>query len=198
MPAASSKKAKAASQDDLLALCFEIIADHGWQGFSFNLLAEKAKITLADIKENFKGRGAVLTALSLRLDDAMLSVDSEELADLPLRDRIFELMMSRLEAMTTYRQGMVRLMTDATRDPELLVFTGCRLDRSMSWLQDAAGLGASGLRSRLQRHLLTAVYLKSLKTWSKDESGDLAKTMASLDKDLRRIEPFAGLQAGKR
>ena len=197
MSAASSKKAKAASKD-LLALCFELIADHGWAGFSFDSLARKAGVSLADIKREFRGRAAILDVLSARLDDAMLSVDAEELLDLPQRDRIFELMMSRLEALAPFRSGMVRLMKDGYRDAELILMTGCRIDRSMAWLQEAAGLGSSGLRSRLQRHLLTAIYLKALRTWSGDEGGDLAKTMASLDKDLRRFEPFAGLQAGKR
>jgi hypothetical protein len=71
--------------------------------------------------------------------------------------------------------------------------TACRLDRSMAWLQDAAGLRSGGLRPRLQRHILTAIYLKTLRIWLADDSTDLAKTMASLDKDLRRSESFAGL-----
>ncbi len=194
MPAAKSKKA-GSSQQDLLALCFDLIAEDGWCGFSFDGLASNAGMKLADIRKSFKSRAAVLDALSLRLDEAMLAAEREDLADLPLRDRVFELMMSRLEAMTPFRAGLIRLAKDARRDPELALNTACRLDRSMVWLQDAAGLRAAGLRSRLQRHLLAAVYLKTLKTWSKDESSDLAGTMASLDKNLRRVESFANLGA---
>lgn len=192
MPAAKPKKATTSSED-LLVLAFEIIAAVGWSGFSFNDLANRTGLTLPAIRKSFKSRSAVLDALSLRLDEAMLTVDREELIGLPLRDRVFELMMSRLEAMAPLRAGLVRLSKDARQNSELVVMTACRLDRSMAWLQDAAGLRSSGLRPRLQRHLLTAIYLKTLNTWLADDSNDLAKTMAELDKNLRRAESIAGL-----
>jgi len=192
MSAAKPKKTSASSKD-LLVIAFEVIGEIGWSDFSFNDLADRAELSLAEIRASFKSRSAILDALNLRLDEAMLAVDREELSDLPPRDRVFELMMSRLEAMAPLRAGLTRLSKDARRDSELVIMTACRLDRSMAWLQDAAGLRSGGLRPRLQRHILTALYLKTLNNWLADESADLAKTMASLDKDLRRIEDFTGL-----
>ncbi len=192
MSAAKSKKTSASSKD-LLITAFEVIAEIGWSDFSFHDLADRAGLSLAEIRASFRSKSAILDALNLRLDEAMLAVDRDELNDLPPRDRVFELMMSRLEAMAPLRAGLVRLSKDARRDSELVLMTACRLDRSMAWLQDAAGLRSGGLRPRLQRHLLTALYLKTLNSWLKDDSADLAKTRASLDKDLRRLEGFAGL-----
>lgn len=197
MAAAKSKKT-APSPEDLLRLAMEIIAETGWSGFSFSELAARAGTTLAEIRKSFRSRQALLDALTLRLDEAMLSVDPDELADLPPRDRVFELMMSRLEAMAPFRFGLIRIAKDAAREPELALTTACRVDRSMGWLREAAGLGSNGLRGRVQRHLLTGLYAKTLRTWIDDDSTDLAKTMASLDKDLRRIENFAGLSGPKR
>ena len=204
MPAAKAKSGKA-SAPDLLILAFDIIAEAGWRGFSFTALAERADLSMPEIRETFSGRGAVLDALSQRLDQAMMSIDPDEMASLPPRDRVFELMMSRLEAMAPYRPGLCRLMTDARFDPELIAMTACRLDRSLAWLQDAAGLDQGQrhsplgiIRRRLQRRLLGAVYLQVLNVWSDDDSQDLAKTMASLDKQLRRFERFAGLAAKER
>lgn len=192
MSAAKSKKSTL-SPDDLLVMALEIVAETGWCGFSFHELAHRSEMTLAEMRQTFRGKAAILDALSRRLDDAMLAVDPEELAELPPRDRVFELIMSRLEAMATFRAGLVRLSKEARRDPELALTIGCRLDRSIAWLQDAAGFRSGGLRSRLQRHLLLGVYLKTLNAWTGDESVDLAKTMAALDKDLRRIENIADL-----
>lgn len=197
MSAAKSKKSTRSS-DDLLGLALETVAETGWAGFSFNELANRADLALVEIRKHFRSKAAILDALSLFLDEAMLVVDPGELADLPPRDRVFELMMSRLEAMTPFRAGLVRLSKEGRRDPELALVIGCRLDRSMAWLQDAAGFRSSGLRSKLQRLLLTGVYLKTLGIWTVDDSGDLAKTMANLDKDLRYIENFADLRDGKR
>lgn len=191
--AAASSTADKRTGPDLLSLVFEMIAETGWHRFSFSDLAERADLTLSDIRKVFSGRSAVLDRLSTTLDEAMLAIDRGELDDLPPRDRVFELIMRRLEAMAPFRAGLLRLMKEARREPELLLMTACRLDRSIAWLQDASGLRAEGLRARVQRRLLTAVYLRTLSVWSSDESADLAKTMASLDKQLRRIEGFAGL-----
>lgn len=199
MPAAKAKSGRA-SEPDLLVLAFEIVADTGWRSFSFTELADRSNLSMADLRKTFRGRSALLDALNQRLDQAMLAVGSDDLEELPPRDRVFEMMMSRLEAMAPLRAGVCRLIKDARFDPELIAMTACRLDRSLAWLQDAAGLSdghrsspLSHLRRRLQRRLLGAVYLQALNVWAEDESQDLAKTMASLDKQLRRIENFAGL-----
>ncbi len=200
MPAAKAKSERVKAPD-LLVLAFEIIAEIGWRGFTFTELAERSKLEMADVRKTFSGRAAILEALNQRLDHAMLAVEGDDMAELPPRDRVFELMMSRLEAMTPMRAGLCRLIKDARFDPGLIAMTACRLDRSLAWLQEAAGLlqgqGATPLkliRRRLQRRLLGAVYLQTLNVWSSDESEDLAKTMASLDKQLRRIESIAGLE----
>lgn len=65
------------------------------------------------------------------------------------------------------------------------------LCRSMTWMMEAAGIETLGLRGALKVAGLTGVYLKVLKTWTEDDSPDLAKTMAALDKDLGRAESFA-------
>ena len=41
---------------------------------------------------------------------------------------------------------------------------------------------------------LAAAYLQTVRVWFGDEAADLGKTMAELDKQLRRIELFAGLR----
>ena len=119
MPAAKAKSGKA-SAPDLLILAFDVIADTGWRGFSFTALAERADLSLPEIRQTFSGRKAVLDVLNRRLDQAMLTIDPEEMEGLPPRDRVFELMMSRLEAMAPFRPGLCRLMTDARFGTELI------------------------------------------------------------------------------
>ena len=143
-------------------------------------------------------RRAVLRTLAERVDEAMLAVDRAELEGLPPRDKLFELIMRRLDALAPYRQGLARLARDARRDPCLLLPIGCRLDRSLRWMQELAGLRAHGLRARLQRRALLAVYLQTLRTWFGDDSADLAKTMAELDTLLRRVERLAGMSERRR
>jgi AcrR family transcriptional regulator len=201
MSAAKAKSERASAPDPLI-LALEIIAETGWRGFSFGDLAERAELSMGELRKTFSGRAALLDALNQRLDQAMLAVDAEDMQGLPPKDRVFELIMSRLEAMAPFRAGLCRLMRDARCDLELLAMTACRIDRSLAWLQDAASLDGARdrsplglIRRRLQRRVLGAVYLQVLRVWAADDSTDLAKTMASLDKQLRRIETLAGLKA---
>jgi len=183
-----------ATGPDLLAAAFALIGDEGWRGFSFATLARRTGVSRVEIYRQFRSRDALLDALNRRADDAMLAVDDAELAGLPPRDRVFELMMRRLEAMVPFRPGLERLARDAGRDPCLVLATACRLDRSLAWLQDAAGLRNSGVRARVARRVLGAAYLQTLRVWRKDTAPDLGKTMVELDKQLRRVQTFAGLR----
>jgi AcrR family transcriptional regulator len=182
------------SPPDLLVTAFELIAEHGWSGLSLIALARRAGVPPAEVYRELPGRAAVLQALSRRIDEAMLAYDEAELAGLPPRDRVFELLMRRLEALVPFRPGLERLARGACCDPCLLLAGACRLDRSLAWLQDAAGLRRFGLRARLARRALGAAYLQTLRVWLKDETADLGQTMAELDKQLRRVERVAGLR----
>ena len=180
---------------DLLVTAFELIAEHGWSGLSLVEVAKRAGVSPAEVYRELPGRASVLRALSRRIDEAMLAFDHAELAGLPPRDRVFELLMRRLEALVPFRPGLERLARAARCDPGLLLASACQLDRGLAWLQDSAGLRRSGVRARLARRALGAAYLQTLRVWLKDESADLGPTMAELDKQLRRVQTVAGLRA---
>jgi AcrR family transcriptional regulator len=179
---------------ELLAAAFALIGDEGWRGFSFAALARRTGVSRVEIYRRFKSRGALLRELTERIDEAMLAVDEAEIAGLPPRDRVFELLMRRLEALVPYRAGLARLAGDARRDPCVVLLTACRLDRSLMWVQDVAGLRRHGLRARLARRALGVAYLRTLRVWFKDEAADLGRTMAELDRQLRRVQSVAGLR----
>jgi AcrR family transcriptional regulator len=185
---------KSTGAPDLLVAAFELIAERGWSGLSLVAVARRAGVSPAEVARELPGRGAVLRALSRRIDEAMLALDEAELAGLPPRDRAFELLMRRLEALVPFRPGLERLARGARCDPCLALATACRLDRSLAWLQDAAGLPRFGLRARVARRALGAAYLQTLRVWFKDETADLGQTMAELDKQLRRVQSIAGLR----
>src|ERR687891_655534 len=112
----------------------------------------------------------------------------------PPRDRVFELLMCRLESLVPYRAGLARLARDARADPCVVLATACRLERSLMWLQDVAGVRRHGLRASLARRALGLAYVRAVQVWFEDEGADLGKTMAELDKQLRRIQNVAGLR----
>lgn len=184
----------AAAAPDLLVAAFALIAEDGWDGLSFATLARRTGMPVTEVYRQLPTRGAVLRLLNRRIDQAMLEVDEAELVGLPPRDRAFELLMRRLEALVPFRPGLERLARVARRDPCVVLLTLCRLDRSLAWLQDVAGLRRHGLRARIARRALSAAYLQTLRVWFGDDAADLGRTMAELDKQLRRVQGVAGLR----
>lgn len=179
---------------DLLVVAFERLAERGWDGCNATLLSRRAGVPLVEVYRQFPRRESIIRSLVRRVDEAMLGFDPADLEGLPPRDRVFELLMRRLDALGPFRDGLARLEGDARRDPGLVLVNACGFDRSMAWVQEAAELDSHGLRARLARGLIAAAYLQTLRVWLTDRSVDLAKTMAELDKQLRRIEPWAGLR----
>lgn len=179
---------------DLLVTAFELIAEEGWSRLSLVTVARRVGVAPAEVYRELPSRGALLAALTRRIDEAMLEIDEADLVGLPPRDRVFELMMARLEALVPFRPGLARLARAARGDPWVVLATAWHLERSLAWLQDAAGLRSSGLRASVARRALGAAYLQTLRVWLEDEAADLGRTMAELDKQLRRVQPFAGLR----
>jgi AcrR family transcriptional regulator len=178
---------------DLLAAAFGLIGEEGWRRFSFAALARRTGVSRVEVYRQFRTREALLGALNRRADEAMLAVDDAEITGLPPRDRVFELLMRRLEALVPYRAGLTRLARDTRVDPCVALLTACRLERSLTWLQDVAGLRCHGLRACLARRALGFAYLRTVQVWFEDTGADLGRTMAELDKQLRRVQNVAGL-----
>ena len=62
----------------------------------------------------------------------------------------------------------------------------------MAWALEAAGVTGRGCIVPIQIKALSAIYLSTMLVWLRDDSADLSKTMAALDKRLRRAERFMG------
>ncbi|MEO1544417.1 MAG: hypothetical protein AAFR75_10425, partial [Pseudomonadota bacterium] len=62
------------------------------------------------------------------------------------------------------------------------------LMESQSWMLQAAGIGTEGLKGSIRVAGLTSLYGSIVKTWLDDDDPGMAKTMAVLDRRLRRGE----------
>ena len=61
----------------------------------------------------------------------------------------------------------------------------------MGWTLEAAGVGSAGRIGALRWVGLAAVYLEAFRAWARDESEDMARTMAALDRALARADRWA-------
>lgn len=165
----------------LLAALFEQAALRGWEEASIAGAARDAGLPLDGVRARFPGKGAALLRFGLLADQAALSAGEPD--ETP-RERLFDMVMSRFDALQQHRDGVLALLRALPREPGTAALLYAATLRSMRWLLDAAGVPAGGLAGGLRAHGLVAIWLRGLRTWQGDESGDLSATMAAVDKAL--------------
>ncbi|MAO56923.1 MAG: hypothetical protein CMM61_14685 [Rhodospirillaceae bacterium] len=191
----TGKTAKADSAEILRNTVIEttmaIAARDGWRGLRLARVADESGLSLAQILIPFPDKYAVMNAFQDRIDAAMLA-EADALASGgddggDVRDRLFDLIMARFDALAPYRAAMAEIARDALRDPGSARFLP-RMARSMSRILEAAGVGATGLAGAARAKGLALVYADAFRTWLGDDTADQSKTMATLDRGLARAE----------
>jgi AcrR family transcriptional regulator len=176
---------------DLVRLAFDLLAERGWERFSFAELARRAEMGLPEVYAELPDRAALLRVLGRRLDAEMLAIDLAELDGMSPRERVFELIMRRLDAMAPYKEGLRTLARRTGRDPSLLATALCNLDRLSRRMLDAAATEDGPVMGKAARRVTGAVYLRTFSVWLDDDTPDMARTLAELDRRLQQAETVA-------
>ena len=166
----------------------DLAAQRGWRRTSLADIAAAADMELAELYRIAPSKASILAAFATRIDEAMLADPDPKLADEPIRDRLFALVMRRFDAMQPYREAVCALAAPGAADPIELACGARHLAHSMAWALEAAGIGPRGPFGCLRVKGLGAIYLLTLRVWIGDDSDDMGKTMASLDRHLKRAD----------
>jgi AcrR family transcriptional regulator len=188
-----AKKAEAKQADPakpVIEAALRLAAERGWADLALADIAAAAKLPLADLYASYPSKTAILAGLGRQVDREVLAgleAGSEE----STRDRLFDLIMKRFDALAPYRDGLSAVARDLGRDPLAALCGLGQLARSMALMLEAAGVASSGLAGTLRTKGLGAIYLATMRDWFRDDSTDKARTMAALDARLRRAESWA-------
>lgn len=178
----------------LVAAAFQVAAEKGWRSVSVATAARAAGLALARARERFPGRAAIPVRFGRLADQLALG---EAPAEGPVRDRLFDLLMKRIDALQAHRGGVLALLRALPSEPPVALLLALATRRSMRWMLDAAGVSTAGVRGELRVRGLVAVWLWTVRAWRGDESEDLSGTMAALDAALRRAEQAADWLGGR-
>jgi hypothetical protein len=179
---------------DLARAALTLAVDTPWREVALTQLAAATGRPLADLF------GATLWEIVDCAEEAFdrAIADGAEKLDpsQSVRDRLFDLVMRRFEAMEQHRVAVLAMEQGVDRDPTLLASAHQRNVRTARWVLALAGLEADGMTGQARAQGLGVIIGQARAAWRGDDAGDFAKTMASLDKNLRRAEEMFGRWAG--
>jgi AcrR family transcriptional regulator len=172
------------SRGRILAAALECAARQSWAEVTLADIAEAAKLTLPDLRNEFGSKPEILAGLVRAVDDEVLKRAPRRAQDQSARDALFDVIMSRFDALGPYKAAIKSIHASGPADLSL----ARPLLSSMHWMLEAAGIPTDGAAGGLRVTGLATVYASVFRTWLEDEDPGLAGTMAALDRRLRRAE----------
>lgn len=190
--AAGRKKAAGDRRVRAIRAALDLAAAEKWQRVTLDAVAAKAGLTPEALAEQFRSKRDLAAAILGAVDDRMVAggVYGADDAD-SVRDRLFDVLMRRFEAMAPDKAAYRSILEGSACDPKSALAMLCRFRRVMALTLETAGVSAAGPCGMLKAKGLGAVYLCALAAFFKDDAPDMAKTMAALDKSLRRAGAVA-------
>src|SRR5205823_11507894 len=120
----------------------------------------------------------------------------DDMGEEPPRERLFDVLMRRLELLEPHKAAVRSLQRSAARNPGLALALNGLAVRSQQWMLTAADIGSAGPRGMLRAQGLSLLFASVLRTWVDDDDPGHAPTMAALDRALARGQRWSGLLDG--
>jgi len=180
-------------REKIVAAFLSLLADKSFEAIGFSDIAERAGVSLAQLRGEFSSTLAILAAHVRATDRALLAEDFSEMAEEPARERLFDVLMRRLEMLAPHREAVGSLLRSARRNPPLALALNGLAVRSQQWMLTAAGIRASGPLGIMRAQGLAVLFGSVLGVWIHDDDPGQARTLAALDRALARGQRFAGL-----
>jgi ubiquinone biosynthesis protein COQ9 len=167
----------------------------GWNATSLIEIAQAANLGLADLRREFACKSDVLKAFQAEVDAEVLAKTRPTSPEQPARDRLFDIVMTRFEVMAPYRLALKRVAGDLRCRPGEAAGLLCSGLASQYWMLAGAGAKLDGASGAVRVTGLAAIYARVFGVWLDDDTPGLDRTMAALDRRLRKGERMlAGME----
>src|SRR5919205_925907 len=137
-------------RDKIVAAFMALLAEKRFEEIGFTEIAARSGLTLANCRAEFGSTLAVYAAHAKELDRKVLASGSGDIAEEPPRERLFDVLMRRIEAMAPYREATRSLLRSVSCNPGLAFALNAVAVRSQVWMLTAADIDAAGPRGAIR------------------------------------------------
>ena len=175
-------------RDRIIDALMGLAAEKPYDEIGLAEIAERADVSLAEFRDLFPSKGAILGGFARRIDHVVLEGTTDELAEEPARERVLDIMMRRFDALKPYRDALRSISRDLRGDPISMTAMNRIAMNSQRFMLAAAGIDTTDALGPLKLQGAVAVFARAFRTFLDDDEEDLSRTMAKLDKELDRGE----------
>ena len=168
----------------LIAAALKLAETRPWGDISLLEIADAAHMPLDEVRRAFGAKSQILAGFMRLVDDEVLKRAPTKVADGARRDALFEVIMSRFDVLAPYKPALRSIAKAAPADSTLIM----PYLNAQRWMLAAAGINADGPAGLVRAGGLATLYASVFRTWLDDEDTGHARTMAALDRRLRRGE----------
>jgi AcrR family transcriptional regulator len=187
-PPPSSKS----DRERIIEAFMALAAERRFSDIGFTDIAARSGVPLGRCRAAFNSVVSILAAQMEAIDRQVLDGSDADMAEETPRERLFDVLMRRLEALGPHKAA-IRSITRAARcNPPLAFALNCLTARSQQWMLTAADIKASGPKGMIRSQGLALLFARVLCVWVDDQDPGLARTMAALDRELARGERWSG------
>ena len=158
----------------------------------FAEIAAAAGTSLTQLRGLFGSKLAILAGHIKQIDQRVLAGGDGEMVEEAPRERLFDVLMRRIELLEPRKAAVRSLMRSCRRQPGLALALNGLAVRSQHWMLTAADLDAGGPRGAARAQGLALLFASVLRTWVHDDDPGHARTMAALDRALARGQRLSG------
>jgi AcrR family transcriptional regulator len=175
----------------ILAAALDCAAKSNWAEVSLLDIAEAAGVPLSELRGQFATKTDIIAALLRAVDDEVMRRLPKRGEGQEKRDLLFDTIMTRFDVLGPHKAALKSIRASGSAD---FALAGPYLS-SQHWMLQAAGIGTDGPIGALRIAGLGLAYASVFATWLEDDDPGLARTMAALDRRLRRGErTLSGLE----
>jgi ubiquinone biosynthesis protein COQ9 len=172
----------------ILAAALTCAASKSWAEVTLLDIAEAAQLPLAGFRGEFASKTDIIAALLRAVDDEVLKRAAKRSEGQEKRDLLFDIIMTRFDVLGPHKAALKSIHASGPAD---LALAGPFLS-SQHWMLQSAGIATDGPTGALRVAGLGLTYASVFRVWLQDDEPGLAKTMAALDRRLRRGERTLG------
>jgi ubiquinone biosynthesis protein COQ9 len=172
----------------ILAAALGCAANKRWADVTLLDIAESANVPISELRDEFTTKTQLIAGLLRAIDEEVLKRAAKRTEDQEKRDRLFDIIMTRFDVLGPHKAALKSIYASGAADVSLAV----PYLSSQHWMLEAAGIGTDGPAGAIRVAGLGMAYAWVFRTWLEDDDPGLAKTMAALDRRLRRGERALG------